>query len=116
MATFARIKQSGKVVAYKVLIKKNGKTLITKRFKLMVAARKWAARIESNIEMMEALGSPGAGITFRELGQQYLDYWFKQERKDTDVPRKVEWWSDRLGDKRIMGLRGTVWVDIGISG
>jgi hypothetical protein len=80
MATYARIKQGGKVVAYKVIIKRGGKILITKRFKLKSAARVFVKRIEADLEMMEALGSPGASIIFLELCQEYLEYWRKQER------------------------------------
>ena len=104
MATIARIKQGGKVVAYKAIIKRRGKILKTKRFKRKAAAQAWAKRQEADAEMMEALGSPGANISFRELGQQYLRYWRSQSKKDRDTPRKVDWWSDRLGDKKLLSI------------
>ena len=87
MATIARIKRCGKVVAYKVIIKRNGKILITKRFRTLSAARAFAKRVEADLEMMEALGSPGANIAFSELCLEFLEYWRKQKRKDSDVPQ-----------------------------
>ena len=57
MATIARLKQGGKVVSYKAIIKHNGKILKTKRFKLKGAAQTWAKRVEADLEMMEATRS-----------------------------------------------------------
>lgn len=105
MATIARIKQGGKIVAYKAIIKRNGKILKTKRFKRKGVARIWTERIEADVEMMEALDSPGANITCYELCQEYLRSWNAKRRKDTDVPRKVDWWSARLGNTKIVDIK-----------
>ena len=60
-------------ITYRAIIKRNGSAPKTKCFKTKTAARQWARRIESDLELIEALGEPWAKITLAELASEYLD-------------------------------------------
>ena len=69
MATIAHLK-NGK---YKAIVKKNGKILKTKTFSKKSLARTWAKRIETDQELLTALGVSGSKLTVKELAKEYRD-------------------------------------------
>ena len=89
MATITEIPLKSGTTSYKAVIKQHGKILITKRWSTRKAATAWAKRIESDNEMLEALDSGMATMSFEKLGKEYLEWWDTQNRKDKGVPARV---------------------------
>jgi integrase len=105
MATITPIPLKNGEVSYKAVIKQHGKILTTKRWSSRKAALAWAKRIEGDHEMLEALDSGMATMSFDALAKQYLDWWHTQNRKDMGMPPRVKWWQDRLGKKKLIEIR-----------
>ena len=66
MATIARIKRKTGV-SYQAKIKRRGRVIKTKTFRTKTAAREWARKFESDVELEAALNDPGRRIRFEEL-------------------------------------------------
>lgn len=58
---------------FKAVIKKHGKIFTTKRWSTRKAAVAWAKRIENDNEMLEALDSGMATMTFAMLSKEYIE-------------------------------------------
>ena len=58
---------------FKAVIKKHGKIFTTKRWSTRKAAVAWARRIENDNEMLEALDSGMATMTFAMLSKEYIE-------------------------------------------
>ncbi len=100
MATITRLSRNSGV-RYKAIIKYRGRVVKTKTFSSKNAARAWAKRIESDQEMIRALGVPGYRITFAQLAEEYLAQW---RGKDKAVPSKVRQWVELLGDRTLTDI------------
>jgi integrase len=100
MATIRKIqRQSGFV--YKAIIKKNGIDLKSKTFTRKGDAVAWAKRIEADQELMEVLGSRGAGMRFSELVDEYMLQW---AGKDINQIIRAKYWLDQFGNYKIIDL------------
>ncbi len=73
----------------------------TKTSRLKSAAKAWAANAEKDQELAIALGSPGAALNIRELADDYLDQW---SGKDASHPARVNWWVEKIGDKKLINV------------
>lgn len=105
MATITEIKLKSGDTSYKAVIKNDGKILKSKRWSTRKAALTWANRIENDHEMMEALSSDAATMTFKVLADDYIKWWRTQDRKDQGTEARIQWWSDRLGDKKVLDIQ-----------
>jgi hypothetical protein len=105
MATITEIPLKSGTTSYKAVIKQHGKILITKRWSSRKAATAWAKRIESDNEMLEALDSGMATLSFNKLADEYQRWWDGQNRKDKGVPARVKWWKDQLGPMKLIEIR-----------
>jgi hypothetical protein len=65
MAAIAKVKRA-KGFAYQAKIKRRGRVIKTKTFRTKTAAREWARRIESDIELEIALQDPGRRVRLSE--------------------------------------------------
>ena len=84
--------------SYKATIKKRGKILKCKTFKLKTHARAWAKRIEGDLELMNAYSSRGAVMTFAQLAYEYMmEQW---NGKDRSFDYKVRFWRELIGFRR----------------
>ena len=102
--TIAKIKtRSG--FKYKAHVKKNGKNLKIKTFTRRTDAKTWAKRIDADVELMESLGCKGAGLTLRQLADEYVSKW---SGKDPNQQSKVEWWVERIGDHKLVDISTTL--------
>jgi hypothetical protein len=67
--------------------------------------RTWAKRIESDFELIEALGCCGSGLMFPKLGEEYNAQWLGQD--SNQVPRVAFWAVTEAGaDKKSCLLSG----------
>lgn len=89
-------------IRFKAIIRQRGRILKTKTFTRKADARIWAKRIEADIEMMEALGSPGASLILSELIDKYMDQW---QGRDKSFIFNVDYWRVELGTRRVMDIR-----------
>ena len=105
MATITEIPLKSGTTSYKAVIKQHGKILITKRWSTRKAATAWAKRIESDNEMLEALDSGMATMSFEKLADEYQRWWDGQNRRDKGVPARVKWWKDQLGSMKLIEIR-----------
>jgi len=102
MAGFSKVpRKNKKGYAWKATIKKKGRILKSKTFSSISNAKTWALKLESNLEKMEALGSPGANITLSKLADEYM---LKHTGKDISVDSKVGYWVDRIGDQYLADI------------
>lgn len=102
MATIRKIqRQSGFV--YKAIIKKNSVDLKSKTFTRKGDAVAWAKRIEADAEMMEALGTRGAGMTFSALVAEYAAQW---SGKCQNQYIRAAYWSDVFGAYKLVDING----------
>ncbi|MEM7002835.1 MAG: site-specific integrase, partial [Pseudomonadota bacterium] len=72
MATIARLKRKTGV-SYQAKIKRRGRIIKTKTFRTKTAAREWARKFESDVELEAALNDPGRRTRFEELCTLYAD-------------------------------------------
>ena len=86
---------------FKAIIRKNNRVIKTKTFRLKKDARTWSKRIEGDRDAMTAYGSPGAGIKFTQLADEYLDQW---TGRDKSLPQKVSFWKERLGKVTLINI------------
>ncbi|MDP3332709.1 MAG: site-specific integrase [Methylococcaceae bacterium] len=101
MATIRKIqRQSG--VVYKAIIKKSGVELKSKTFKLKRDATTWAKRIEADEEMMESLGTRGAGMRFSELVDEYIGQWQGKDEKNQFI--RAGYWSAVFGNYKLVDI------------
>lgn len=100
MATIARIARQGGTV-YKAIVKRGGRVLKTKTFARKTDAKDWARRLEADRQRLEALGSPGASLTFAQLAAEYLAGY---TGRSASRPAEVRWWAERLGSKRLTDI------------
>ena len=101
MATIARVPRA-RGVAYQVRIKRRGRLVRTKTFRTRTAAREWARRIESDVEMELALEDPGRRTRFDELCHRYLE---EYDGRDHHRVTQVRWWQARLENARLADIR-----------
>jgi integrase len=100
MATIRKIqRQSGFV--YKAIIKKNGVDLKSKTFTRKGDAVAWSKRVEADQELMEALGTRGAGMRFEELVDEYMAQW---SGKCINQGIRAKYWMDKLGSIRLVDI------------
>jgi integrase len=95
MATITKT-PSGK---WKAQIRKSNRTIKCKTFTRKTDAVKWSRIFELDRERMEATGSPGAEITFREL--------VKEIEKSGNNPRpdyRTRYWLQCLGSKKLIDI------------
>lgn len=97
MATIARIKRKHGV-SYQAKIKRRGRIIKTKTFRTKTAAREWARRFESDVELEAALQDPGRRTRFEDLCTLYADAY---EGSDHHRMAQVKWWKDRIGNPRL---------------
>jgi integrase len=100
MATIARIARQGGTV-YKAIVKRDGRILKTKTFARKTDAKDWARRLEADRQRLEALGSPGASLTFAQLATEYLANY---AGRSVSRPAEVRWWTERLGSQRLIDI------------
>tara|TARA_B110000908_G_scaffold167592_1_gene220806 strand:- start:2272 stop:3384 length:1113 start_codon:yes stop_codon:yes gene_type:complete len=81
---------------YKAVIKRGSRVLKTKTFTKQSNAKSWIRRMESDLEVIDALGMKGARLTLSDLTTLYLDQW---TGKDTSHLGKVRFWAEQLGNK-----------------
>ena len=105
MATIAKIKTASGF-KYKAIIKKAGKPIKSKTFTRKGDARTWASRIEADIEMMDALGYAGAGLTLLELSPEYLAQWHNKDK--SNQIQRVNYWVDSLGKHKLVDLTARI--------
>ncbi|MDP2098402.1 MAG: site-specific integrase [Methylobacter sp.] len=103
MSTIRKIqRQSG--VVYKAIIKDRlGKAITSKTFTRKGDAVIWAKRIEADQEAIDALGSRGGKITFKELVDEYMRQW---SGTDLNQHRRVSFWASELGHYQIKDIGG----------
>ncbi len=97
MATIARIKRKTGV-SYQAKIKRRGRIIKTKTFRTKTAAREWARKFESDVELEAALNDPGRRTRFEELCTLYSDAY---EGSDHHRMTQVNWWKVRIGNPRL---------------
>ncbi|WP_026600639.1 tyrosine-type recombinase/integrase [Methylomonas sp. 11b] len=101
MATIRKIeRQSG--VVYKAIITQRGIAIKSKTFTRKGDAQAWVKRIESDHEMMEALGSRGAGLRFADLVDEYMRQW--QGKDAVNQARRAQYWQACLGDYKLVDI------------
>jgi integrase len=101
MATIRKIqRQSG--VVYKAIIKKSGVELKSKTFTLKRDAVAWSKRIEADEEMMESLGTRGAGMRFSELVNEYIGQWQGKDEKNQFI--RAAYWADVFGNYKLVDI------------
>lgn len=100
MATIRKIQRESGVV-YKAIIKKKGVELKSKTFTRKGDAVTWAKRIEADQEMMEALGTRGAGMRFSELIDQYVAQW---TGKCQNQYIRAAYWNDVFGNEKLIDI------------
>jgi len=104
MPTIAKVPtKSG--VRWKAIIKRQGRILTTKTFRTKTNAREWAKRIESDLELVRALGLPGAALTLEQLATEYLMHW---KGKDTAVNTRAQWWVTQIGTHKLTDINVTL--------
>ena len=101
MATIRKIqRQSG--IVYKAIITQRGIAIKSKTFTRKGDAQAWVKRIESDHEMMEALGSRGAGLRFADLVDEYMRQW--QGKDAVNQARRAQYWQACLGDYKLVDI------------
>ena len=90
---------------FKAIIRKHGRVIKTKTFKLKKHARQWAQRIEGDKDAMNAFGLPGASMTLSQLIDEYVNW---QTNKDKNISFKASFWSDALGTVKLMDIDGAM--------
>jgi integrase len=101
MATIRKIqRQSG--VVYKAIITQRGIQIKSKTFSRKGDAQIWVKRIEADQEMMEALGSRGAGMRFSQLVDEYMQQW--QGRDAVNQSRRAHYWLSTLGHHKLVDI------------
>jgi integrase len=101
MATIRKITRSKGVVYSAVIKDKNGSHLKSKTFARLADARAWVKRIESDDEQMEALGMAGAGMTFSELIDEYMQQW---QGRDLNQVYRLEHWRGVIGKYKLVDI------------
>jgi hypothetical protein len=96
MATISKTKSG----SFKAIIRKNGRVIKTKTFRLKKDARTWSKRIEGDRDAMAAFGSPGVVIAFNTLADEYLDQWAGKD----NISRKVTFWKNQFGDTTLINI------------
>ena len=85
---------------FKVYIRRNGRTRC-KTFTRKGDARIWAKRKEADQESLDAMGLPGAALTFAELVDQYMAQW---SGRDQAIHFKVKYWRDVFGEYPLLDI------------
>ena len=88
--------------AYQAKIKRRGSVIKTKTFRTKTAAREWARRLESDLDMEAAFDYPGRRVRFDELCAKYVDQY---QGRDHHRMAQVRWWNDRLGSSQMCDSR-----------
>lgn len=105
MATIRKIqRQSG--VVYKAIITQRGVQIKSKTFTRKGDAQIWVKRIEADQEMMEALGSRGAGMRFSQLVDEYMQQW--QGRDAVNQSRRAYYWVSTLGHHKLVDISADI--------
>ena len=104
MATISKTKSG----SFKAIIRKNGRVIKTKTFRLKKDARTWSKRIEGDRDAMAAFGSPGAVIAFNTLADEYLDQWAGKD----NISRKVTFWKNQFSDTTLINIEVHIIRDI----
>ncbi len=100
MATITKVKtKSG--IRWKALIRRGNRSK-SKTFQLKSSAKAWAQEMERGDELAIALGSLGAQITLAELAEEYMAQY---EGRDHSREFRVQFWVDRIGNKRLTDIR-----------
>lgn len=100
MATISKT-QRAQSVTYRAIVKRNGVVVKTKCFKTRTAARLWAKRVESDAELIEALGEKGARLTLSEVARQYLEDWSGRAHSRK---YQINWWVAQLGTSSLSSV------------
>lgn len=100
MATIRKIQRKSGVV-YKAIITQRGVSVKSKTFTRKGDAIAWSKRIEADSEMMEALGSSGAGLRFSQLVDDYMQQW---PGKDHNQITRAYHWKTCLGDHKLVDI------------
>lgn len=86
---------------FQAVIKYKSKIIKRKTFRTRGLAQKWAKTVEADRELIAALQSGGAAVTFSQL----IDEWTAQYTgKDKTLPRRVDQWRKWLGDMKVSDL------------
>ncbi|MFK7847554.1 MAG: tyrosine-type recombinase/integrase [Rhodothermales bacterium] len=88
---------------YQVIIKKRGKTLKTKTFKLKKNARQWAHKVEGDTDLIALYGSDGATVTFSALADEY-DKWWSPNHNSKGLNARLGFWRDLYGPERVIEI------------
>lgn len=88
---------------YQVIIKKRGKTLKTKTFKLKKNARQWAQKFEGDADLIALYGSNGATVTFDKLAEEY-EAWWAPSHNTKGLNARLGLWRDLYGTDRIVEI------------
>lgn len=100
MATIRKIlRKSGTV--YKAIIKQRGIELKSKTFTLKRDALAWVKRLESDQDLMDALGSRGAAMRFSELVDDYVLQWSGKSDSQLQLAR---YWLEAFGKHRLADI------------
>lgn len=103
MATIRKIKRAHGIV-YKAIIKdRQGKAITSKTFTRKTDAATWAKRIEADTEAVQALGSKGGRMTFKQLADEYMSQWLG---KDLNQVNRVQYWVNDIGLYRLPDITG----------
>ncbi len=101
MATIIKV-QRKTGIRWKAIIKDpKGRPLKSKTFTRKGDAKTWASRIESDRELVKALGTSAAAIDLNTLADQYLKQW---NGKDTSRAARIAWWVDRIGMNALIDI------------
>jgi integrase len=92
MATLVKKHLDGKIRWQAVIRSKGVKT--KKTFDLKAQAEAWAREVEREGGWSQALGAPGAKLTFAQLAKKYLDAGLGRESR-------VKFWIDAIGTKTL---------------
>lgn len=102
-----RITDAGKVIGYRVQLRRAGYPTITKRFKRLEDARTWRERMAREIEQRQidpaALASR---TTFAMAADAYLAAEFHALRTTTQRDRRIRvvWWRERIGSVPLLDV------------
>lgn len=100
MATIRKIQRQTGIV-YKAIITQRGVPIKSKTFTRKGDAKDWAKRIEADQEMMEALGTRGAGMRFSELVDEYMAQW---QGKDHNQIFRARYWQICFGKNKLIDI------------
>ncbi|WP_394175568.1 hypothetical protein [Thalassotalea litorea] len=94
MASFEKILSKSGKTKYKAIVRLPDGSRKTKTYPKKSLAREWANQLESDKLAVEAFGSPGAVLTFKQLSVSYMGQW---TGKDSSMAQRLDFWVNIIG-------------------